>query len=224
MVKKCDSTCSAIHRFMSNTVICYSTVNTHTLHVQTEVLHTAHLHPGVTKLTSLLDSAQLHTQLPPFGKPMTSLAGVFELQSILGKMKCSKPISTPPCAGHTRSQSEYTEVSDVTLHLVVGETPFRFPTYSSALVQQSRASDIRYTPLLTRVCVVMHKLLNVTVITHQKFKNVPNNQTRRNLSKINCIFLLTVQDWALLPFLNSLNDLQFYFSIFVRPHRIYLSK
>lgn len=80
--------------------------------------------PQVAELTSSLCSVQLHTQLLcPSRRPMTSLAGVFELQSILGKTKCSKPISTPPYAGHTRSQWEYIKASDVNITLSSGGNP-----------------------------------------------------------------------------------------------------
>lgn len=80
--------------------------------------------PQVAQLASSLHSVQLHTQsLCPSRRPMTSLAGVFELQSILGKTKCSKPISTPPCAGHTRSQWEYTKASDVNITRSSGGNP-----------------------------------------------------------------------------------------------------
>lgn len=121
---------SVTHRFIVTAVIRHSTVNTHS-HItrpNTSVTYCSEFSPRVTQLTSFPYSVQLDTQLlSPSPRPMTSLAGVFELQSILGKTKCSKPISTPPCAGHTRSQSQYTKVSDVSNTVGSGGNPLPVP-------------------------------------------------------------------------------------------------
>ena len=133
---------------MLTAVIHHSTVKSHThTYINTTRPNrsvTPVFCPQVGAPTSSLFNVQLDTQLlSPSGRPMTSLAGGFELQSILGNTKCAKPISTPPCAGHTRSQSEYTEPSDVNNRSGVGETPFRFLSSLLLFCSLTLSDDIR---------------------------------------------------------------------------------
>lgn len=134
---------SATHRFVLTAVIHHSTVNvrTHTYINTTRpnrsVTYSCVLSAGrSTNLLSLQCSTR-HSASIPLRKAYDQPGWGFELQSILGNTKCAKPISTPPCAGHTRSQSEYIEPYDVNTRSGVGETPFRFLS-SLALVLHSR--------------------------------------------------------------------------------------